>query len=1161
MSTILEPARPPSTSPSRAPLVLRTRHQWLRWRGPLIVGIVGLSATLLVMFLAPRFLHPLPALLALEIWAAGIALTALLAGAAWWLAPASLVETAQHLDTRFAAKNRLEAAVALVNSESPLAQAHRQEIEQYLEQKRDARPVRILPWLAAAVGALLIAHLLLLAVDVIPALIHPPQPKAAGTPPPKPKDAPTAGIDWVSPGAEAKANPVEEVPTVANERSSSGMTDLTLEISVNGAPKKSIKIPADPFKWPGRHTIRVSLYMDDLNVQPFDIVSYYLRGQRIYSQKLPDVTSPIQFVQVRPFRDDFLQGGGHSNKAYDLLIRLKLAQLRAVKENFVLVHTDLDASNPVRKEENDRVGKNQVELAGKADEIIQLFITEGYPAAMVDLMQKTKPKMEEAGKKILATQNAAALLPQQEALNDIIEVEKFFHKAIGPMTGPSSENPNDPFRDKQKHELRKRLQAPSGQLETLVKNQQHVAADVSKGGDAGAGTPSNASPAVPGAAPATAPQPPDANTGASGTFPNPGSPAPQTVDPFGPDADKGTLAERQTRVVQGIGVLENGNKVFPAPVNSALAAAQKDASDSLRALRANDTAGAREPSLAAARDLQNALDAMNASGDKQTRSALTDAQEKLNDLAGQLRSLAQNKSQDPNDHAAESAEKAKVLDIAKGVSQVRQDLEAAADEQQAAGSASDAEQLNHLAEQLQQQHFASELAGMNKTGVDQGRSYAIATMLEDLAGQAAHGLASQAQASAQDYISLVNELERTRANLAYLAQRAGGVAPGTLPPSQPVQPGAQPGGQPGAAHQPGQPVGQQANASGKGQPAGATGQGQPPGQPGQNGSQGTQAQAGSPGQSPSPGQPGQAQAQGQGQGQSPQAQGQGQGHGQGQGQGTSMSANVAPPGLSPGQGQGQSQTQGQGQGHGQGQGQGQSQAQSQGQGQRSSSSPSGSPGQGSGSGESASQSGSGESASQSGSGQGSGGGNASGGTGQQATDNHGQTSPGISPNQATQNGTQTPGHLAAPSPATLEAYREAIENLKSQAQQTANLAPSSSLNELQKTIIRYDKDTSFRPVSPVDIVRFYTDIEKPLERLILDLQKLQVHAQRTEIVKTPDLNETPAAYRPAVSDYFEALSRDYHPPAPEDDAKPDGTAPDDSGTNAAPASAAPATNP
>jgi hypothetical protein len=144
----------------------------------------------------------------------------------------------------------------------------------------------------------------------------------------------------------------------------------------------------------------------------------------------------------------------------------------------------------------------------------------------------------------------------------------------------------------------------------------------------------------------------------------------------------------------------------------------------------------------------------------------------------------------------------------------------------------------------------------------------------------------------------------------------------------------------------------------------------------------------------------------------------------------------------------------------------------------------------------------------------------------------------IPPDGAAQSQSPTPAtNQPAPSASTLEAYREALDNLKNQAQQTADIAPRTSVDALEKTIIRYDKDTNYRPVTPVDIVRFYTDIQKPLEKLILDLEKLQAHSQRTEIVKTPDLNDTPPAYRSAVSDYFESLSRDYHPPAPEDDSK------------------------
>ncbi len=291
--------------------------------------------------------------------------------------------------------------------------------------------MRILPWLAAGAIALLLAHLLLVVVWVVPALLHPAKPPAA-KPPPASKEVPKAAIAWLSPGAEAKANPVEEVPTVATAKSTSGLHNLTLEISVNGTPKKSLTIPDDPYDKPGIHTIKASLYMEDLDVQPFDIVSYYLRGQRISSQKLADVTSSIQFVQVRPFRDDFMQGAGHSSKGYDMLIRLKLAQLKAVKENFVLAHTDLPVDNPIRKQENERVAKNQAELAKKTDEVVQEFINEGFPAEIIDLLQQAKPPMEDAGKKILAAQNPEALPPQQQALNKIVEVEKFFRKGIGP---------------------------------------------------------------------------------------------------------------------------------------------------------------------------------------------------------------------------------------------------------------------------------------------------------------------------------------------------------------------------------------------------------------------------------------------------------------------------------------------------------------------------------------------------------------------------------------------------------------------------------------------------------------------------------------------------------------------------------------------------------
>jgi hypothetical protein len=51
----------------------------------------------------------------------------------------------------------------------------------------------------------------------------------------------------------------------------------------------------------------------------------------------------------------------------------------------------------------------------------------------------------------------------------------------------------------------------------------------------------------------------------------------------------------------------------------------------------------------------------------------------------------------------------------------------------------------------------------------------------------------------------------------------------------------------------------------------------------------------------------------------------------------------------------------------------------------------------------------------------------------------------------------------------------------------------------------------------------------PLDQLISELKKALVLAQRNVVVKQPNLDDAPAAYRSAVSDYFETMSKNYHP--------------------------------
>ncbi len=194
--------------------------------------------------------------------------------------------------------------------------------------------------------------------------------KAAPSPTPPPN---VASIRWKSPEAETQATAVEEVPLAAHAESSNGLRDLTLEISLNGEPKLSIPISLEKLDSAGPSEIETSLYLDQVEgAQPYDVVSYYLRARRVGADTLPDTASPVQFVQVKPFRDDVRErrGGGEANPGFPMVKALKGAQLRLMKENFLLAHADLARTDAAWKEENMRVGREQDVLEKKTQEVI-----------------------------------------------------------------------------------------------------------------------------------------------------------------------------------------------------------------------------------------------------------------------------------------------------------------------------------------------------------------------------------------------------------------------------------------------------------------------------------------------------------------------------------------------------------------------------------------------------------------------------------------------------------------------------------------------------------------------------------------------------------------------------------------------------------------------
>src|SRR5262249_9183429 len=190
----------------------------------------------------------------------------------------------------------------------------------------------------------------------------------------QPKEAPTASIEWQSPEPEATATAIEEVPMEAEATSTSGLRDLVLKVEVNGEPKLAQPIKDDLTK-PGKHPLKLSVYLDQLDVKTYDIISYHLSAQRIHGSKLPPTVSPVQFIQVKPMREDTFvcAGGDKPSKCFNYVTALKASQLRLMKENFTLANADISKSSAEWRGENSRVGTDQNELAARTDEVIELM--------------------------------------------------------------------------------------------------------------------------------------------------------------------------------------------------------------------------------------------------------------------------------------------------------------------------------------------------------------------------------------------------------------------------------------------------------------------------------------------------------------------------------------------------------------------------------------------------------------------------------------------------------------------------------------------------------------------------------------------------------------------------------------------------------------------
>ena len=723
--------------------LLRQQRRWNQYAWPLIVVAAGLAGTLAFGW------HRHPSLARVEKWGhlpewwlGGLAGTLVAALTIYIFRRKSVLQAAQAMDARWETKNRLETAAALSSSPDALARAQREETAGFVEQAH-LRPRGVsLVWLGGLVSLLALAHLLVFASwvrpwnEIVNGSHHNLATKNEAEAKPKPaaETTPASRLEWNSPEEEIKAAAVEEVPLEAVADSASGFHDTVLEISVNGESKSHKPIELAELRTAGMHTIQTSIYMDQLGVKPYDIVSYSLHAQRNGIQKASETVSAVQFVEIKPLREDVHECPPTQNpgKCFNYITAVKSAQLRAMKENFVLAHSELSRDNDDWKGENQRVGGDQKTIAEKTGEVITLLASDGAPEEILGLIRQAKPEMADAAQKISATKNEPALAPQGKALALITQVEQYLGKSV--RQGPSLvQKVPDPF-DKKELELKRRDMTPAGELEILAKEQARLADDL---------VTTNA-----GAEISAADSKPD------------------------PEKITGTSAEREHQINQRVGTLLDATN-FPAEVTQHLAEGRKQAQLSVLSLDMDDVVAAREPAATSARELRLAADAMKRAAEQVAKNELADTLRALSDAAGGARiSPAQ---------ISDAAARLQATNVMNQVQNTMRNLTEAARQQQETGSAQAAAQLNELAKALAAADVQKALQQLREQPRDPDVARNAANKLQDLADRA--GMMRHAgPLSPAELARLTDRLERAHANIQRLvAQNTSAKSTGSSP--------------------------------------------------------------------------------------------------------------------------------------------------------------------------------------------------------------------------------------------------------------------------------------------------------------------------------------------------------------------------------------------
>jgi hypothetical protein len=258
-------------------------------------------------------------------------------------------------------------------------------------------------------------------------------------------------VDLTLPGRDTPASPIEELYLEAEAVDDYGVGQLLLVYSVNGQPEDTVRLYAHGSATPLTDvTAGHTLYLEDFEVVPGDLVSYYAVARDLRSGAGEEVVSDIYFVNVQPFRRDFReaeqqggspQGSGAPGAREEALSDL---QRQVIAATFNLVR-DADRYSESELEESlTAVALAQERVREQVATLAERMTNRGLTSAeddfreIAEMLPEAVERMTEAAEALRAGDPRGALPPEQQSLSTLQKAEETYERYVGQQQAQQS---------------------------------------------------------------------------------------------------------------------------------------------------------------------------------------------------------------------------------------------------------------------------------------------------------------------------------------------------------------------------------------------------------------------------------------------------------------------------------------------------------------------------------------------------------------------------------------------------------------------------------------------------------------------------------------------------------------------------------------------------